>query len=224
MPTFKREIDLEQELYKLLIDSGFPKEAIVRQMILRSPSQQIIYRPDITIIDTNTKNVVAIIEIKGIVKHDFNQYANQYANQVALYVNYFKDITVKGFLALENTAQGGFNFYALGENDKLYECPREHVLSYENLLLAQATGTYANLATKHEQTIDIFKILCLSFSAISFLLIITDYFTEIDPDKIFTTERLALYCIGLGLAFIPYVQRLKILGIEIERYTNDDKK
>jgi len=106
-----------------------------------------------------------------------------------------------------------FNIYAVtdsGETDfiKFNDFP-----SYISLISSEKALNKSKNKAETKETIDKFKVLCFSMSAIALVLLVLDI-TDILK---LTSGQLSLLAISIALALIPYAAKLKILGIEFER-------
>lgn len=205
-----RHNDFEQKFYTFLLEKGFPEDSLVRDPCYNSPGGYKL-RPDIAIINPKTKTVLAVIELKVLQKVTHN-----IANQLMSYIKFFEENSVKGFLVLPGESDS-FVFYTFDENNNLKECTQNTFFDFNELNIKQTSETISNLKRERSTAILTFKRICFMFSFFTIALSVSDFILSQYNINILTTERLALLGVGISLAVIPYVQKLKILGIEIDR-------
>lgn len=200
----------ERKLFDFLIKKGFVEESLILEPQFGQTGGRIL-RPDVAIVDPQTKTVLSIIELKAS-----NGPTKQHATQLLDYINFFENASVKGFLALSK-GDGEFSFHELDKNNKLLECEFENILNFNKLNIKQTTETISNLKNARKENVANFKLVCFVSAGLSFILAITDFICSRYDIQILTPERLALLGVTIALAIIPFVQKLKILGVEIER-------
>lgn len=200
----------ERKLFDFLRKKGFLEESLILEPQFRQAGGHIL-RPDIAIVDPETKTVLSIIELKT--SKGLNR---RYAAQLLNYISFFENTSVKGFLALPK-GDSDFSFYELDKNNNLVECELDNILNFNRLNIKQTAETLSNLNSQRSKNISCFNIICFIFSLLSFLLIAVDFICSRYGIQILTPERLALFGVSIALAVIPFVQKLKMLGVEIER-------
>lgn len=208
------ESNIERQFFQHLSDLGFPKASVIYEPILQSLSVKSKYRPDVALLDPQTNEPLAIIEIKA--RSDAKSLTNA-IKQVQEYIADLRDETVRGFVATPNKSGDGFDFYAPDEDGLPKLISSSWALQFESLSSARMSERKEMLDVKQKSTTDQFIIVCRVAAVLVFCLTVTDFASSLYGVTILTTERMTLIGATIALVVIPYVQKFKGLGIEIDR-------
>lgn len=215
------ESQIEQEFFQFLCGMGFPQSSIVYEPAFQPIGSGRTYRPDFALLDLKTNEPLAIIEIKGRNDPDTLSRAIQ---QVQRYIAALRDKAVRGYVVTPAQSGGGFNFYTPGEDGGPKQVPSSSFLNVESLSSARNAEKKEFLAEEKKETTDQFLIVCFCTAAVSLLISIADFISSRYGVTLLTTERMALIGAAIALVVIPFVQKFKGLGIEIDRAAKDSKK
>lgn len=207
------ESKIEEKFFQHLLELGFPKSSVIYEPVFQPIGDGRRYRPDFALLDPKTNELLAIVEIKGRNDSDTLLRAMQ---QVRQYITALRDRSVRGFVVTP-AQSGGFDFYTLGEDDKPKQVPSSSFLHFESLSSARNAENKEILAEEKKETIDQFLDVCFSAAAVSVIIAIADFICTRFAVTLLTTNRMILIGVAIALVVIPYVQKFKGLGIEIER-------
>jgi len=207
------ESKIEEQFFQHLLALGFPKSSVIYEPEFQPIGDGRRYRPDFALLDPRTNELLAIVEIKG--RNDPETLLRA-VQQVRRYITALRDRAVRGFVVTPSQS-GGFDFYTLGENDKPKQVPSSSFLHFDSLSSARNAENKEILAEEKKETIDQFIVVCFSAAAAAVIIAIADFICTQLGVALLTTNRMILLGIAIALVVIPYVQKFKGLGIEIER-------
>lgn len=208
------ELQIEQQFFQYLSELGFPKSSVVYEPVFQPIGDGRRYRPDFALLDPKTNEPLAIIEIKGRNDQDTLSRATK---QVQQYIAALRDKGVRGFVVTPAQSGGGFDFYTPGEDGKPKQVPSSSFLQFESLSSARIAEKKEMLAEEKKETTDQFLVVCFVAAAFSVAVAVADFVCSRYGITLLTTERMALVGAAIALVVIPYVQKFKGLGIEIDR-------
>jgi hypothetical protein len=214
------ESKVEKEFFQYLIEMGFPKSSIVFEPAFLALSDGRKYRPDFALLDPNTKEILAIIELK---ERDDSETLRRGILQILNYVTSLRAKGVRGYVVTPSTTGEKFNFYTFTEDAKPKQVATSSFLEFDSLASARQAEKQESLAEEKKETIDQFSKICNSTAAFSILIVVTDFVGSRFDIKILTTERMAMIGVAIALVIIPYVEKFKGLGIEIDRTSKPPK-
>jgi hypothetical protein len=208
------ESDVERQFFEYLAGLGFPQASVIYEPSFQPIGDGRKYRPDFALVDPKTKEPIAIIEIKG---RDDPETLSRAIRQVQMYLAALRDKTVRGYVVTPSQSAGGFNFYTPGEDGKPKPVPSSTFLQFESLSTARMAEKNEMLAEEKQETTDEFRVVCFCAAAGAILVVVADFVCSRYGITLLTTERMALVGAAIALVVIPYVQKFKGLGIEIDR-------
>lgn len=212
--------DVEKRFFKYLAAMGFPQSAVIYEPIFQPIGGGRKYRPDFALVDPITKEPLAIIEIKG--RNDADTLSRA-VEQIRSYLAALRDKAVRGYVVTPGESGGDFNFYTLGADGEPKQVPSSTFLTFESLSIARLAEKKELLAEEKKETTDEFFIVCVCAAVFAVLVAVADFICSRYGVTLLTTERMALVGAAIALVVIPYVQKFKGLGIEIDRTTKQDK-
>ena len=199
--------------------AGFPEGSILFEPSFEPIGAGVRYRPDFAIVHPESKEPLAIIEVKG---EHVPQGLERGIEQLSRYVDALKDKSIKPFLALSSGSDGKFTFF-IPEDGKPKEVPSSSLLNYEALLSSRYIEKKEHISEEKKETTDQFVKVCRWVSFVVLLLVIGDFILSLYDIKLLTTERMVLLTAAIALIIIPYAQKFKGLGVEWERYSGSKK-
>tara|TARA_Y100000815_G_C13334558_1_gene497304 strand:- start:1999 stop:2646 length:648 start_codon:yes stop_codon:yes gene_type:complete len=204
---------IEKQFHAYLITLGFPPESIIYEPAFKASFDGRKYRPDFAVLDPKTREPLAIIELKGMADQSLLQSALQ---QVRWYTNQLQNPSIRAYVATRSSGSGAFDFY---QDDEAGNLKKVDSLFVEAASLTSASTAEKKeiLAEKRKRTIDGFFVVCYVAAAVAFLIAIADFLLELRGITVLTTARIILLGSAAGFLIIPFLQKFKALGIEIER-------
>lgn len=202
---------LEQAFFDFLVNSGFEKSSVIFQPRLAKTSDIQKFIPDFALVDPKTKSPLAVFEVKSRT----NGSLEASLKQIREYICSLVDRSVLGYVVLPSESGEGFEFYTENENG-IKKVPVEY-LRIASLTLDRSVATKGVLMKEKKETTDQFLRLCFFISLITFSIALADFIFSIYEISLLSTERMTLLCASIVLVIIPYVEKFKFLGIEIER-------
>ena len=208
------ESQLEQKFFQYLSELGFPKSSVIYEPVFQPIGDGRRYRPDFALLDPKTNEPLAIIEITGLNDPSTISRATE---QVRRYITALRDKAVRGFVVTPAQSGVGFDFYTPGEDGEPKQVPSSSCLQFESLSSARMAEKKEILAEEKKETTDQFHVVCYSASAFAVAVATADFVCSLYGITLLTTERIALVGGSIAIVVIPYVQKFKGLGIEIDR-------
>ncbi len=214
------ESEVEKRFFEYLAAIGFPQSSVIYEPTFQPIGEGRRYRPDFALVDPETKEPLAIIEIKG---RDDPNTLSRAVEQIRAYLTALRDKAVRGYVVTPAESGDGFNFYTLGADGKPKQVPSSAFLKFESLSTARLAEKKELLAEEKKETTDEFLVVCFCAAAFVVLVAVADFICSRYGITLLTTERMALVGAAIALIVIPYVQKFKGLGIEIDRTTKQAK-
>jgi hypothetical protein len=214
------ESQIEQQFFQYLSELGFPKSSVIYEPVFQSVRDGGRYRPDFALLDPKSNEPLAIIEIKG---HSDSATLSRATQQVQQYIAALRDRAVRGFVVTPAQSGVGFDFYTPDEDGEPKPVPSLSFLQFEALSSARIAEKKEMLAEEKKETTDEFQAVCRFASAFAFAVATADFIFSRNGITLLTTERVALIGAAIALLVIPFVQKFKGLGIEIERASKQTK-
>ena len=201
-----KEIEIQQNLIKKLIESGYP-ESSIRQELAVTMGENKRGRIDIAIIDSLSSDVIAIFEVKARISDKYIDMASQ---QVINYSKFLPSAPLAYIYLQEN----GITKILQVDESTLESTEIQKLPSFETLIIGDKAQSKIEAKQKSKKTIDGFKLACYTLAVVVFLILFLDVFSIYK----FTTQQLSLLGIFIGLLIMPYAAKFKLLGMEFERY------
>lgn len=212
MKEIKFDSKIEKEFYDFLLKNKIPEYSILIQPTVNGKTQ---FRPDIAIINPNTKEYIAIFEIK-----ESSALKERGICQVYKYLDALENNAVRAFLALYDN-NGGFNLFTkrlVDGKDEIVEEDVSSILNFDNLMNTYSASTVRNNNIQKKSAIKSLNKVCYFLAAIFSLILILDICFKLKYGiSILTFERLSALGIIIILVLFPSLQRIKIYGIELEK-------
>lgn len=215
----------ENEFAKSLIKFGYPVETIVFEYkVAQSTSQGMV---DLAVIDKVTNEPLSVFELKVLRERSSeSQLKKQGEAQLLKYINSMGNPQIPAYLVIAKTLTDFEIFPFEADENGIRELsspiPLESLMQYEVLSNRSKASAIGVKKREIRKATDWFKIACWVCAVIAAALAICD---NVGIVAISTTQ-LALIGVAISLIIIPFSRKLKILGVEFERFIaeKDDKK
>ena len=218
-----RENEAINQFTKELERIGFPKESIVQEYAVKNAILQ--GRIDIAIVDRVTNKVLAIFEVKVVREEMRKSLLPSAKNQLIKYKDILCDTQIPAYIVLA-TSDNCFEIYMFRtgtdvneEKDDLLKITINDIIPYVSLSAGSRSNAKEAISSEIKKETDKFRVVCWSFAACSLLAAILDNFHIIS----ISTTQLTLFGVAIALIIIPFSNKLKILGVEFERLTDEKK-
>ena len=189
---------LIEKFVKYLKQNGYPEESMIYDMRLNN------YFIDLAIIDIRTGELMTIFEFAN-----YNRKVNSIPYFSRL-IKGFKEYNIPIYVVYNEENKTGFIIERI---DGLQENIDNEIISYKNLQ-SRVTSIYFLEKEKEKNKIkDKLDFLCIIIGIIVLMLFILDVTGFI----VMTLNRIILLSIIIGFFIFPFLQSIKILGVEIER-------
>lgn len=206
------EAETVNRLLQELKELGYPEGSVRFEFAVSSSNGQRRYI-DVAIIDPDTNDVVAIIEVKNGAKDNA---LNAAAKQVASYAKllpssplsliYIYDGASKQ-IGMVNESDGGVTLV-------------KSLPTFNSLITGGRAQSKVEVKSKSNRVTDSFSFACYLLAFLVGVILALDI-AEIYK---FSTQQLTLLGIFIGLLVIPYAAKFKLLGMEFERYSDGSSK
>lgn len=211
----EREKNLLTALINFLLSHGYPEESLAIEWPVGDR-----YRVDLAVIDPDTNKIIALFEFK---KRKTQESINMAIRQLEAFSKAIKDEQVPKYVVFGKEGKPSFEIYHLKEDIfegvektmKIEKIPDFSI--FKNRKIRQII---TQKQEDRETTLNYFGIICWFMALIVFLLLILDFLELIHINP----ERLTLIGVTVGLIIIPFVSKLKILGVEFERLKEKESK
>lgn len=204
---------LEHDVYKLLLDKGFPAESILYEPTILPIGSNIKYQPDFLILDPKTGEHLALIEVKSPNFFD----VSKAKNQLEAYKKALGNSRIASYVI---TSPDDFpDDLRVLSSDELEErtVNSEVFPKYETLKASSLAGKKAELKTKREEVTTSLEKVGFIVALLLVLIAIADFVLSFWGITLLTPERLGLLGAAVALVVIPFLQKFKGLGIEWEK-------
>lgn len=201
-----------------LKEQGYPDNAILSEPIISFNNR--IYRPDILIVDPNTKDILAIIEVKGV----YNYRLQLIKSQLAEYRKILNAENIPAFVVLPSVSEHTnnlFDIYWLKDNGDIEKLDKKSFPNLEKLSIIKAVKKKGDLSEKRRLTARSFERLSKTVAVMLIVLGFSDFICSFYGLQLLTPERMTLVGGAVVLLIIPYAQKFKGLGIEWEGMTDE---
>lgn len=211
----EREKDLLFALIKYLVAHGYPEEALVFEWKVDSR-----HMVDLAVIEPTTNKPIALFELK---RQKNPQTFEMAIRQLEAYSKAVGDDQIPTYIVFPGEGTPPFEMYHLKKNISQKE-PQdtsqiERVPDYSFLKSSKIKKEILETEKKRKSTLDWFQVIC-SILAIALMVLLC---FEFAGKLKLTPERLVLIGAIIGLIIVPVASKLKILGVEFERYNKEDK-
>ena len=206
------ERDIREALFRELSELGYP-EAAVRFEFPVSLGRHLRQYIDVAIIDPDTSDVIAIIEINGSAKSEVVENA---AKQVASYSKMLPSAPMAFVYAYDGIER---SIGRVSEEDASFdEIPS--LPKFKSLRSGGRAHQKIESKNKTNRVTDSFTVYCYVLAMLVAVILALD----IASIYKFSSQQLSLLGIFIGLIVIPYAAKFKLLGMEFERFSSQPKQ
>ncbi len=212
--------EVEKRFIAYLLEKGFSEAAIIYDPEFKSSDGVLRARPDLLIAEPDTRNPLAIVEIKSELRTDKRIAIRA---QVETYANLFPDVPT--YLVTDGPSPILLSFYRFNRETKELDAiaPEVFPSSFPAMLAERITVKQAALGAVREERKETSRVLhwlCFALAVFAVLLAAADFICkQAYGIELLTPARLGLIGAAFGLALVPFVQKFKGLGFEYERLT-----
>ena len=205
------EAEAVNRLLQELKELGYPEGSVRFEFAVKSSNGQRRYI-DVAIIDPDTNDVVAIIEVNGAKGNALNAAAKQVASYAKLLPSsplslvYVFEGEAKQ-IGMVNESDGGVTLI-------------QSLPSFISLLTGGRAQNKVEAKSKSSRVTDSFSLACYLLAFLVGVILALD----IAGIYKFSSQQLTLLGIFIGLLVIPYAAKFKLLGMEFERYSDGKSK
>ena len=207
--------EFEARVAAFLRERGYPEDSIVPEARVESKSGKRVFRPDFLIVDPQREERLAIIEAKAI---DLGKSRCSVQDQLLGYSNALAEPATETFLVTPGVNGTDLAFHRLSEDGELEEFPASDFPRFPALIANKLAAGKKSVEQKQKEAADDFKQRCSWIAAIAFLLVVLDFFLDMKKMEVLNPERLTVLGAISLLLVVPYAAKLKVLGLEWERY------
>ena len=202
----------EEDLYRHLVELGYPEASIVYQPRLL-PIGSVRYRPDFALIDPETDDVLAVIELKG--GHGL-AHIDEVAKHLRGYAAALHRGATQSFVATPSEHGAGFEFFTLDERGHFKQVPSSF-LQFGALRSGRSAANKEVQAEARARVTDHFEVVCFILAAFGIAVVIADFACAQFNIVVLTSYRMIVLGAVAALVVAPYLQKFRGLGIEFER-------
>lgn len=210
----EREEDLLLSLINYLTAHGYPEEALVFEWRVGHR-----HRVDLAVIEPTTNKPIALFELK---REKSSQTLNMAIRQLETYTKALGDDQVPTYIVFPREGSPPFEMYHLKRNDSESKeeltTKIERVPDYSVLKSSKVRKEILETERQRKSTLDWFQVVCWILAIALAVLLGFEFSGRVK----LTPERLVLIGAIIGLIIVPVASKLKILGVEFERYKKED--
>ncbi|SDK76570.1 type I restriction enzyme HsdR N-terminal domain-containing protein [Microbulbifer yueqingensis] len=206
------EVEAINYLIQELIELGYPESSIRFEFAVSDGKGHRKYI-DVAIIDPDSNDVVAIIEVKKGCRD------NALSNAARQVISYAKLLPSSPLSLVYIFDTGGKKIGVVNESDgsvTLIPSPP----SFKSLLTGGRAQNKVEVKSKSNRVTDSFSLACYLMAILVGIILTLDILNIYK----FSSQQLTLLGIFVGLLVIPYAAKFKLLGMEFERYSGSKAK
>jgi hypothetical protein len=211
----EREKDLLVALIKHLTAHGYPEEALVFEWKVGGK-----HMVDLAVIEPTTNKPIALFELK---RQKNPQTLEMATRQLEAYTKALGDDQIPTYIVFPGEGTPPFEMYhlkrSISENKHELTTQIERVPDYSVLKSSKINKEILETEKKRKSTLDWFQVVCSLLAIALIALLIFEFSGKVK----LTPERLVLIGAIIGLIVVPVASKLKILGVEFERYKKEDR-
>ncbi|MBC8491142.1 MAG: hypothetical protein H8D42_01120 [Candidatus Marinimicrobia bacterium] len=201
----ERETELLTRLAEYLVSHGYPEESIILEWRISRK-----YIVDLAVIDPKSKKAVALFELK---RNKNERSVSLAKEQLKRYIDELGDIQIPLYVVFPSDTEPYFElFYIPSIKDDVVRI--EQFPTFINFKTSILSKELSKTEKSRRDTLKYFRRICWILASILTVLVYLDFR---DILKI-TAERLAIIGLIIGLIIIPFASKLKVLGLEFERF------
>jgi hypothetical protein len=197
----------------LVLEKAYPRSELAMEVALADGPEGRRYRADLAILDSRRSEIIALIEVKGSREHKALRSA---ISQLLQYRRILSKPHVPLFLFFPALPGSGRRFdisQVLPDGDTKEVFPDEFP-TYDALVAGDRSGGKATRTANVRSAVDMFRLTCVLLSLVAVVLFALDVGGLVQ----LTVKQLALAGVAAALLVLPFVAKLKMLGVEFERH------
>lgn len=210
--------EAEQIVIKKLKELGFPDGSLIVDFNISNKTTGQSFIPDITVINPNTSDLLAVIEITtSKIKHKIKRDAERIVRILESSKN--KKYSEGYVVTVDDDNEVIFNLvYKDGISYIDDSPPIIKTILFDDLKSRSLIKNSEKSKSEKNEAVDNLKSIC-KFMAIALCVVVIIDFVLKESYKIelLTSHRMTLLAIAVALAVTPYFQKIKIKDIELER-------
>lgn len=210
---------VESLFYDFLLKIGYPKEAIVYEPPLSGLKGLRSYIPDFAIYDSNKKEYVALIEVKG--EKGILEERKDFYSSIA------KEQRIPFYLVNLKFDQKGEKEFFISycrPDGEWCEMPESKFPPYSSLTKDKMVVKKNEIFQQQNQFSGDLKNICFKLARVGALIFLFDVLLASLGFTFLTNMRLIVLGVSVVLVVIPFVQKLKGLGFEFESNEKSNKE
>lgn len=207
------EVKAVHQLIRDLKELGYPEESIRLEFPISIGKNQRKYA-DVAIIDPTDNDVVAIVEVKA--RRNVGDVIDQAALRVLEYAKLLPNNPLSLIYITDGTSKEFGQVQEKGGSPIIIPT----VPSFNSLLTGSRAQRKVETKEKSKRITDRFSLLCRGLATGVGIVLALDL-VEVYS---FSPQQLTLLGAVVGLLVIPYAAKLKLFGMEFERYRNEKAK
>ena len=211
----ERDNDLLMALIDYLKQHGYPPESFVMEWAVGQS-----YRVDLAVVDPDTNKAIALFELK---RRKTEETLKMASRQLESYASAVGGQDIPTYVVFPKEGMPPFEIYYLNKDENISEenlFVVEKIPDQSFLKNSKFRNLLKQVENKQESARDNFQRVCWGMASFLFILLILEIVGKLQISK----ERLALIGIIIALIIIPSASKLKILGIEYERWKEKSAK
>jgi hypothetical protein len=191
-----------------LKSKDFKNSSILQEVSISVDSRKRIYA-DIILINEETKDYLAVIEIKRLLTTENIHKAKQ---QIHSYLQVLQRHNLAGYIiGLDENNE--ITIYSIDQDGKWEKLSIENFPNYDSLSATEEKKRELSKNIKKKKNVDIFMWICIAAAIISCTLLVLSILDIIKLDD----KEMSLFLLSIVLVIVPFVAKLEILGIVFER-------
>lgn len=204
--------EIERRFAIYMATLGYPNVSLLHEPAIASATGRKVVRPDFAVVDTETEEWLALVEVKGSLTRFEPRQLRDYEQAITPPIPVFLTVPQN---------DGTFAFHKLDRESGLEEVPVELFPKYLTLSAGRQAQTKTAQREDRKRVLDHFKIACFSLG----FLALTGFILDLVFDgSVLSPERLSLIAIGFACVIIPYAQKIKLFGNEFVRHEQSERK
>jgi hypothetical protein len=209
------ESEITATFIEYLKQNGYPENSITADYIVGERN-----RADVVIIDPKTRIPLEVYEIKNSKSSKNIQSGKE---QVLKYLTLLNNKNIPAYLVFPNESEPFFEIVDINDisgTDIDRTINKAIDLNYLILKNSRINQEINEIQKQKKNTFDNFKLVCwiLSLIIVCIEILIKTKLLSVD------VSDLALIGVAIALVLMPFASKLKILGIEFERFSIDEKR
>lgn len=205
-----------EALLDALIARGFPRESLLLQPAFREGERWL--SPDIVVLDPKTQDVLAVFETKKLLT-DLGEAAGKSILEIYASSQALPPSTPLYLATTEGDRPGAIQLFRLkgGRLERVPELP-----GFQALRALRRSKSRGAVDREEKTTTKKFTMVSWRIATLGLLLFAADALIErLDGWKLLTTERLIVLGVVSALFVIPFVAKLRFLGLEYQGLRTD---